>query len=215
MGINKQTHGQGLDPAFPRLLGERLCLNYVNTIESPRSNPEDFLHDYFDFARWGRHVGMLDEAEVDYLLAAGTRQPEEAALVFARAFDLRAAIARIFRAVAHGETAAESDLQHLRAEYLSALEHARLTPAAVGYDWVWDTDNRALDRPLWAVARSAIEVLTRDDLARIKECPGAGDCGWLFYDTSKNNSRRWCSMESCGSRVKMRRQYARHIHDRE
>ncbi|MGH3132366.1 MAG: CGNR zinc finger domain-containing protein [Gaiellaceae bacterium] len=44
---------------------------------------------------------------------------------------------------------------------------------------------------------------------RVKECPGAGDCGWLFYDTSRNGTRRWCSMEGCGSRVKMRRQYAR------
>jgi predicted RNA-binding Zn ribbon-like protein len=33
-------------------------------------------------------------------------------------------------------------------------------------------------------------------------------CGWLFYDGSENGSRRWCSMESCGNLVKMRRQYA-------
>ena len=76
------------------------------------------------------------------------------------------------------------------------------------FAWGW-TDVDALDRPLWDVARSAIDVLTQDDLKRVKECPGADDCGWLFYDTSKNASRRWCSMEGCGSRVKMRHQYAR------
>ncbi len=67
----------------------------------------------------------------------------------------------------------------------------------------------ALDRPLWAIASSAVEVLTRDELGQIKECTGTNDCGWLFYDTSKNASRRWCSMEGCDSRVKMRRWYAR------
>jgi predicted RNA-binding Zn ribbon-like protein len=60
------------------------------------------------------------------------------------------------------------------------------------------------------VARSAVELHTDGDQRRVRECPGAGDCGWLFYDTSRNGSRRWCSMEGCGSRVKMRRHYARH-----
>ena len=59
------------------------------------------------------------------------------------------------------------------------------------------------------MAGSAVAVLTEEDLGRVRECPGAGDCGWLFYDTSKNGTRRWCSMEGCGSRVKMRRHYAR------
>jgi predicted RNA-binding Zn ribbon-like protein len=68
---------------------------------------------------------------------------------------------------------------------------------------------RELGGPLWLIAQSAVELLTEGELRRIKQCPGAGDCGWLFYDTSRNGTRRWCSMEGCGSRVKMRRQYAR------
>jgi predicted RNA-binding Zn ribbon-like protein len=35
----------------------------------------------------------------------------------------------------------------------------------------------------------------------------AEDCGWLFLDTSKNHTRRWCSMKSCGNRAKARRHY--------
>ncbi|MFD0480100.1 CGNR zinc finger domain-containing protein [Nonomuraea thailandensis] len=37
------------------------------------------------------------------------------------------------------------------------------------------------------------------------ECPS---CGWLFLDTTRNGSRRWCSMAMCGSQVKSRRYYA-------
>ncbi|MEO6889729.1 MAG: CGNR zinc finger domain-containing protein, partial [Ktedonobacteraceae bacterium] len=55
---------------------------------------------------------------------------------------------------------------------------------------------------------SAVELLTSEEVKRVKECP-ARDCGWLFLDMSKNGSRQWCSMEGCGSRAKMRRQYAR------
>ena len=80
-----------------------------------------------------------------------------------------------------------------------------MAPAGGGYDWSWAGRPDDLARPLWPVARSAVELLTLGDLARVRECPGAGDCGWLFYDTSRNGSRRWCSMEGCGSRVKMRR----------
>lgn len=38
---------------------------------------------------------------------------------------------------------------------------------------------------------------------RLKICPG-DDCGWAFYDPSRNRSKRWCSMEACGNRSKVR-----------
>jgi predicted RNA-binding Zn ribbon-like protein len=43
---------------------------------------------------------------------------------------------------------------------------------------------------------------------RLKACPGR-DCGWAFYDRSKNHSARWCSMAVCGSREKVRAHRAR------
>lgn len=210
MSGNLQTRARGADPALPRLLGERLCLDYVNTIEGPHgAHPEDFLDGYPDLVRWARHVGLLDDAGAARLADEGARRPGVAGVVFARALDLRAALTAIFRAVARGEEPAAIDLERVRAAYLGALGRARLAPEGDRFMWAWPGGEAALDRPLWAVARSAIEVLTGDDLARIRECPGAGDCGWLFYDTSKNGSRRWCSMEGCGSRVKMRQHYAR------
>ena len=62
---------------------------------------------------------------------------------------------------------------------------------------------------LWPIVTSAVELLTSPEARRVKVCPGLGDCGWLFLDTSKSGRRRWCSMEGCGSRSKMRRYYAR------
>jgi predicted RNA-binding Zn ribbon-like protein len=42
----------------------------------------------------------------------------------------------------------------------------------------------------------------------VKQCAGEG-CGWLFLDTSRNHLRRWCTMDECGNRAKMRRRYER------
>ncbi len=72
-----------------------------------------------------------------------------------------------------------------------------------------DPDRAALDRVLWPVVCLAVEVLTSSEIARVKECANPDDCDWLFLDSSKNNRRRWCSMEGCGSLVTMRRQTAK------
>jgi predicted RNA-binding Zn ribbon-like protein len=204
---NKQERGQGRAQDLPRLLGERLCLHFVNTVEGPISeHPDDFLRGYGDLVRWSWHAGAIGQDDVARLLEAASAQPGRAAAVFTRALVLRDAADRVFRAVARDGDPAPEDLDRLRDEYVAALGHARLGPG----EWSWAPGGAELDRPIWPVARSAVEVLTGDDLSRVRMCPGAGDCGWLFYDTSRNGRRRWCSMEGCGSRVKMRRHYATH-----
>src|SRR6185437_12178794 len=101
MTMNQQTRKRGADTAFPRLLGDRLCLDFANTIEGPRgANPEEFLRSYADLVRWGRHAATLSEGEADHLLHEATRRPAEAALVFERAIALRATITRVFSAIA-------------------------------------------------------------------------------------------------------------------
>src|SRR3989442_8269959 len=62
---------------------------------------------------------------------------------------------------------------------------------------------------IWPIARSAADLLTSDEQRQlVREC-GAPDCLWLFLDTTKNRSRQWCSMQSCGNREKARRHYQR------
>jgi predicted RNA-binding Zn ribbon-like protein len=69
---------------------------------------------------------------------------------------------------------------------------------------------RDLDEMLRPVARSAADWLVSADVDRVRLCADDRGCGYLFVDTSRNRSRRWCSMESCGNRAKARRHYERH-----
>ena len=86
---------------------------------------------------------------------------------------------------------------------------AKSSIVRVGERFAWDwTPENALDRVLWPVVRDAAELLSGEDLDRVGRCADA-NCGWLFLDTSRNHSRRWCSMKDCGNRAKARRHYQR------
>ena len=87
-----------------------------------------------------------------------------------------------------------------------ALFAARLEQHGRSFRWRLG-DHLELMR--WKVARDAVGLLESNLSERLKRCPGSGDCGWVFIDTSKNSSRRWCSMAGCGNRAKARRRTRR------
>jgi predicted RNA-binding Zn ribbon-like protein len=68
---------------------------------------------------------------------------------------------------------------------------------------------RPLDRALGIVFAIASTAMIAGTWSRLKACPGE-DCGWAFYDHSRNQSGRWCSMAVCGGRAKARSHYERH-----
>jgi predicted RNA-binding Zn ribbon-like protein len=193
-----------------RLLGGRLCLDFTNTVE-PRigKEPDDFLGNYADLVAWSQHAGVISREEADYLLSEARHQPIEATAVWERAIELREMLYRVFSSVAHETTPQAEDLEILRNSFIEMLAHAQIMPTSEGFTWEWVKREQALDCMQWPVIRSAVDLLTSTEMRRVKECPGLGDCGWLFLDTSKNGSRQWCSMEGCGSRAKMRQLYAR------
>ena len=207
---SKRTRGQGRAPDLPRLLAGALCLDFANTIEAPiSSEPEDFLDDYTGLVRWSWHARAIDGGELERLKALADATPDGGGKVFAQAIRLRRAVDQIFRAIAAGRVPGDDDLQTLAQQHRQGVMAASLVGDGLRFNWSFrGADDLRL--PLWLVSASAVELLTEGDLARVKQCPGADDCGWLFYDTSRNGTRRWCSMEGCGSRMKMRRHYARH-----
>jgi predicted RNA-binding Zn ribbon-like protein len=191
-------------PEMPNLIGGALCLDFANTVD-PRHTPgrREYLDSYPALAAWGRHAGAAggDPAADGDLAAAGR--------VLDRAIKLREALYPLFRAAAEGRPPAAGDLGVLQAELTLALPHLRVTWSPAGFAREWERGSPALDQVLWPVAWSAAELLTHGPLDRIRECPGQGNCGWLFLDLSKNASRRWCDMRVCGNRAKARRHYTR------
>ena len=113
---------------------------------------------------------------------------------------------RIFYARLHDALPEESDLATLNAMLAHAMTKASIHSNENGFAWDWSSDDVELERIYWPIARSAAELLTAEELELVRMC-AAEDCGWLFLDTSKNHTRRWCDMKSCGNRAKARKHY--------
>jgi predicted RNA-binding Zn ribbon-like protein len=200
-----------------KLLGGRLSLDFVNTADWHASDhPVQFLTSYSDLVAWSQHVGILTDHQVQRLLKEATRRPVDATAVLERAIALREAIYRIFSAISHGRPPQAADLATFNAELSRALAQSRIVStlqqaqdtAAEGFAWDWAGAEDALDWMLWPVVHDVAGLLTSEELDRVGQC--ADDrCGWLFLDTSRNRSRRWCSMQDCGNRAKARRHYRR------
>lgn len=191
------------------LPGDRPCLDFVHTAEwRETATPEEYLTTYADLVEWSQRAELVREGEANRLLAAAALRPVDAAAVLGRAIALREAMYRIVLAATQEHPAEPADLATLNGALAGALIHLRIVPAGAAYTWAWAGDNDALDRMLWPVVRSAADLLASEELRHVRKCAGEG-CGWLFLDTSKNQSRRWCTMETCGNRAKARRHYQR------
>lgn len=198
------------------LVGGVPAFDFANTA-SGRDSPTPFenLHAPSDLVAWARHAGIVDEAGARRCLAAFDADAGVAQRTFRHALTLRDAIYRIGSALASGEKPEGADLRVLRDHAQRAIGSGELAPAAGGgyrFDFSEASPEAALIGPL---ALSAIDLLATADFSRIKQCPGHGpgnDCQWLFLDLSKNNSRRWCDMATCGNRTKAKRHRARREH---
>lgn len=193
--------------------GGRLCLDFANTGRRPRGVLEwDDLSDYQDLVAWSQQTGILSANDARALVTGAADQPGRAGSVVGGARDLREAIYRVFSAVAAGQTPAATEVSVLSDAATSAWTHHRIAPSDAGFAWELVLDPGSLELPLWPVARSAAELITSADLTSVREC-ALETCSWLFLDRSKNHSRRWCDMKSCGNRSKARRHYRRrHAH---
>jgi predicted RNA-binding Zn ribbon-like protein len=179
-----------------KLIGERLCLDFTNTVGGRNGTEIIFekLKTYDDLVAWSVHAGILDRKE-EKKLGRGSQS------VVKRALRLREAIYRICVAALKNESPNSEDLKLLNLEIREARNHEFIDSK---FQLRTKPTNNDQDQMLWPVALSAADLLTSHDLQRVQQCE-AENCGWLFVDTSKNHTRQWCDMSDCGNRAKVRK----------
>lgn len=193
-----------------KLVGGAPCLDFVNTVAWHASDqPQELLTEYEALVLWSARAGLLDADAAKALLTEAAGRPAAARAALKRARELRECLYRLFVTVIRGQAPDASDLSQFNAALSSAMRRVRLVPARDGFAWDWERGQGDLDAMLWPILRSAAELLVSERRSRLGQCADDRGCGWLFLDTTRNRSRRWCEMEDCGNRAKARRHYRR------
>ncbi|XVQ06219.1 CGNR zinc finger domain-containing protein [Spirillospora sp. CA-255316] len=171
-----------------------LCLELLTTGGPGPYRRYEVLYEPADLAAWADRsrltptpVLRIDEAEV------------------AAARDLRDALFGVVIAHIRGEPHPPGDLEVIN----EAAARPSLAPAIAPTgrrEWAGTSSGTQL---VSTVARDAVELLTGPLAHRVRTCAGE-NCELVYVDTSRPGRRRWCSMEHCGNRHKVRALRARH-----
>lgn len=182
------------------LVAGHLALDFANTVNSRVATLHDYLGSYENLVAWAGRTGALDDATLAAVRQAARRHPDGAAAGLRTAHRRREQIVAVFSALAAGDQPPRREFRAVLAAYGDAIARSEPALGPDGVRLTWPSDN--VLRPLWPIAYDAGRLLLSADVEIVKECPG---CGWLFLDRSRNRNRRWCDMQVCGSRAKMRR----------
>lgn len=186
-------------------VGGDLCLDFINTVHW-RGDPQrrrDMVESPQALRSWAVQAGVLGAD------AAGASSPGAAERACARARRHRELTHEVIAAAVRGAKPSSEALEELSAALRREVAGFHLVWQGERCTWRLKESVLDLDQLLAQFARSALDLLTSPNLTRVSECSGPG-CGWLFLDTSRNHSRRWCDMGICGNRVKAKSYYTAH-----
>ena len=217
-GRNRTQQRRGRPVAHERFafIGGRLALDFANTLGGLRGGTtRELIASYADLVAWEEQASIITPDEAQRLVRAARLDPAAAMLVLERAQRLREAIYALVVAQMRGDAPRSADLATLNRELARAFAHRRVTTGATGAAWTWvwrlkgvtGGESRAtivLDAVLWPVVVAAADLLTMEDQPLLRQC-ASDACSWLYLDTTRNHSRRWCDMKGCGNKAKVRR----------
>ncbi|WP_216841140.1 CGNR zinc finger domain-containing protein [Acidobacterium sp. S8] len=191
-----------------QLLAGNTALDLVNTLDNRfrESGPDELLVSYDDLLRFVQQAGLLTAEQIRRLRRAAGVEAERRR-VLEQVKELREALAGVGYALLTEEELRKHEV-HLLQKYFHRANAARL----LGDDgrrlaWSWPK-REELSAPLWLLAQEGEKFFLSEQAERLR-CCASDTCRWLFLDTSKNHTRRWCDMKICGNRMKARRYQAR------
>ncbi|XVQ07121.1 CGNR zinc finger domain-containing protein [Spirillospora sp. CA-255316] len=175
------------DAADPRpLVGEPLSLDLLNTRWNDAGLSHDLLTSTGGLAVWLRSAGLDDRAEADRATLDALLETRRVLLSLVDGDPPAEAADALNRVLAHGAL-----------RYRLGVDGPERRPETDDPAWL----------PAWLAAADYLRLLG-DNPGRVKACAHPG-CVLYFHDTTKNGTRRWCSMAVCGNRAKAARHYER------
>ena len=180
-------------------VGKQLALDFVNTCPVHNGRPMELLPDFSALLRWFEAAELLSVREVANLQQRwGNSAVAQRTVEAVR--ELRERLRKEVLAWEHGAAVHYSTVAELNR---LMVDHPMLTRlkanGSASSAELWFEPRRPED--LFApLAHSAAMLFSNVDRTRVRKC---GQCVVHFYDTSKKGTRRWCSMQLCGNRLKV------------
>ncbi|MEW5977868.1 MAG: ABATE domain-containing protein [Acidobacteriota bacterium] len=188
-------------------VGNSLCLDLVNTELVEGGRKVDRLDGFESLAAWLVHAGTFDSRQVESMLKnwRGSREANE---LFTRALGFRACLHNVAERIAAGRSVPQTAVGLIN-EFLSCQSgSAELKRTETGFEKHFRVELSEPRQLLWPVAESACDLLCYGNLSLVRKCENP-NCVLFFYDTTRNHSRRWCSMSVCGNRMKVAAHFRR------
>jgi predicted RNA-binding Zn ribbon-like protein len=190
-------------------VGNHRALDFVNTEIASEGRPRDLLTGLDDLAGWLVRAGALEPGAAHASLVRwGGRRRGESAVEAAR--ELRGALRRLARAWSEGKPVPRATVARVNELLARGAGTSRIVPATDGEGFTLERGVR-VEEPedlLVPIAEAAADLLCHADPGRVRQCAHP-DCVLYFLDVTKNGTRRWCDMRSCGNRTNAAAYYRR------
>ena len=180
-------------------VANRPILDFLNTKPVLADGPTELLPDVRALERWMIASGMVTSPKAKALVR-GCRQSPEAALFLDQLIAFRERLREAVLRIENGSSPADAFLTEIN---LLLLQHPRHTSLRKRDGKVVRETLFEPRKPtdLWApIVEATADLLAETESSRIRKCES---CVVHFFDTSKKGSRRWCSMNICGNKLKV------------
>jgi len=195
---------QRSDPDYTfNFCGNHLAIDFTNTVGDRGADRLDHLDTFGDIVAWAEARGVLSRSTAAALRHKADADPDGAGRAWRSVLAYREALYNVINAASSNRRARPADLAIVNEHVGDTFKGAALAQARERFSLETHAEEW-LDPVLRPVTRAAVDLLTSDELAKVGRCAD-DECGWLFLDTTRNRTRRWCDMRSCGNRHKVRR----------
>lgn len=184
------------------LIGENLYLDFVNTKLLQNGKPYEMLAAKEDFLGWAIAVGLIKNNKAKVLLKNFIEND------FKEIIDYRNSLNQMTFEIVSGKIIQPRFIEAINKQLKRQIGFEKLEMSGNNLTKKFVASFEKAVELLTPISQSAVDVLISENSDNLKKCESE-ECVLYFIDTSKNHSRRWCSMKACGNRAKANAFYQR------
>ena len=187
-------------------VGNHPCLDFINTQMIVQGNPTDLLGGCEDLVAWLVQANIMNAAQAAAVMAQWNRKDQEQ--LFEQGILFRNTLREMAERIVARKSIPHSAVAFINQVLSRCPGYPQLVYKKGGYTRQFQSQAAQKDGILVPLAEAASDLLCSGELSLVKKC-GNPACILYFYDTTKNHTRNWCSMQLCGNRIKVAAHYQR------